>query len=72
MPIAKKKDIPQDFLNQMKLNLTKTDSSVVEDKAEVHMPEPLLFKKQLENLHPYRAALKVQLLKQKKKNMQMY
>lgn len=39
MPIAKKKDIPQDFLNQMKSNLTKTDSSVAEEKVEVHVTE---------------------------------
>lgn len=37
MPIAKKKDIPQDFLNQMKSNLTKTDSSVAEEKVEVQV-----------------------------------
>lgn len=39
MPIAKKKDIPQDFLNQMKSNLTKTDSSVAEEKVEVQVTE---------------------------------
>lgn len=39
MPIAKKKDIPQDFLNQMKSNLTKTDSSVAEESVEVHVKE---------------------------------
>lgn len=39
MPIAKKKDIPQDFLNQMKSNLTKTDSSATEESVEVHVKE---------------------------------
>lgn len=39
MPIAKKKDIPQDFLNQMKSNLTKTDSSVAEESVEVQATE---------------------------------
>lgn len=39
MPIAKKKDIPQDFLNQMKSNLTKTDSSVAEESVEVQVTE---------------------------------
>ena len=39
MPIAKKKDIPQDFLNQMKSNLTKTDSSIAEESVEVQVTE---------------------------------
>lgn len=34
MPIAKKKDIPQDFLNQMRSNLTKTESSFTEEKED--------------------------------------
>jgi len=35
MPIAKKKDIPQEFLNQMKSNLSKTAAPVEEE-----IPEP--------------------------------
>ena len=34
MPIAKKKDIPQDFLNQMKANLKKAPEPVVEEVTE--------------------------------------
>ncbi len=34
MPIAKKKDIPQDFLNQMKANLTKSPAPAVEEEIE--------------------------------------
>ena len=36
MPIAKKKDIPQDFLVQMKSNLKKTSTAVLEEEP----PEP--------------------------------
>lgn len=34
MPIAKKKDIPQDFLNQMKSNLKKSPEPVIEEVKE--------------------------------------
>ena len=34
MPIAKKKDIPQDFLNQMKSNLKKSPDPVIEEVKE--------------------------------------
>lgn len=34
MPIAKKKDIPQEFLNQMKSNLSKTVTAVEEEAPE--------------------------------------
>ena len=34
MPIAKKMDIPQDFLNQMKSNLKKSPDPVIEDVKE--------------------------------------
>lgn len=34
MPIAKKMDIPQDFLNQMNSNLKKTPEPVIEDVKE--------------------------------------
>ena len=34
MPIAKKKDIPQEFLNQMKSNLSKTETTVAEEYTE--------------------------------------
>ena len=37
MPIAKKKDIPQDFLVQMKSNLKKTSTAVLEEEP----PEPV-------------------------------
>ena len=35
MPIAKKMDIPQDFLNQMQSNLKKTPDPVVEEVEDV-------------------------------------
>ena len=34
MPIAKKMDIPQDFLNQMKSNLKKSPDPVIEEETE--------------------------------------
>ena len=36
MPIAKKKEIPQDFLNQMKSNLSKSTDSSVEEISQIN------------------------------------
>ena len=40
MPIAKKKDIPQDFLVQMKSNLKKTTTAVLEEEPSEPAPTP--------------------------------
>ena len=40
MPIAKKKDIPQDFLVQMKSNLKKTTTAVLEEEPPEPAPTP--------------------------------
>lgn len=40
MPIAKKKDIPQDFLVQMKSNLKKTSTAVLEEEPPEPAPTP--------------------------------
>lgn len=36
MPIAKKKEIPQDFLSQMKSNLSKSTDSSVEEISQIN------------------------------------
>ena len=45
MPIAKKKDIPQEFLNQMKSNLSKTAAPVEEEIPEPEV-KPVMQKKE--------------------------
>ena len=42
MPIAKKKDIPQEFLNQMKSNLSKTVTPVEEEIPEPEVEKPVV------------------------------
>ena len=42
MPIAKKKDIPEEFLNQMKSNLSKTVTPVEEEIPEPEVEKPVV------------------------------
>ena len=46
MPIAKKKDIPQEFLNQMKSNLSKTVAPVEEEIPEPEVEKPVVQQKE--------------------------